>query len=305
MSSQELHDLVKRYDEEVINKRNYDALPSLVTDDFVDHGAWPGTPGGPAGARIAVESMVAGIPDLKVVSEDTVAEGDLVAFRSTVTGTHSGPLFGMPPSGKPIEVTSVQMWRVADGKLAERWIRTNVLPLLPTTGYDQAQAMKPEWTNQPMPEPHRKDPNPDVAKNKAHVAEYNREVVDKHDPEGVRKYMATDAIDHGAPAGFPQGHEGAALIFRMYWGAFPNIKYEVKDVIGEGDKIMLRAQLSGTQEGDFMGIPATHKPVSIMALQMLRLSDGLIVEHWGGIEDLLLFQQLGVVPGAAPAGQSS
>ena len=117
--------------------------------------------------------------------------------------------------------------------------------------------------------------------------------------------MATDAIDHGAPAGFPQGHEGAALIFRMYWGAFPNIKYEVRTSSARVTRSCSRAQLSGTQEGDFMGIPATHKPVSIMALQMLRLSDGLIVEHWGGIEDLLLFQQLGVVPGAAPAGQSS
>ena len=80
-----------------------------------------------------------------------------------------------------------------------------MLPLLPTTGYDQAQAMKPEWTNQPMPEPHRVDPDPDAAKNKAHVAEYNREVVDKHDPEGCAEVHGDRRDRPRGACGLPAG----------------------------------------------------------------------------------------------------
>lgn len=130
MSADDNRTLVRRYDDEVLNRRNYDALPGLVADDYVDHGAPPGSPTGPGAARYGIEAMVAGIPDLTVQSENIVTEGDIVAFRSTITGTHTGVLFGMPPSGKPVTLTSVQMWRIVDGKLAERWIGIDVMPLL-------------------------------------------------------------------------------------------------------------------------------------------------------------------------------
>jgi predicted ester cyclase len=129
VSAEDPRALVRRYDEEILNRRNYDALSGLVSDGYIDHGAPPGSPPGPMSARFGVEAMVAGIPDLTVESDDFVVDGDRVAFRSTISGTHTGLLFGMPPTGKPVELTSVQLWRIADGKLAERWIGVDVMPL--------------------------------------------------------------------------------------------------------------------------------------------------------------------------------
>ena len=299
MSIEENRSLVKRYDDEILNRRNYDALPGLVTDDLADPFAPPGSPGGPESTRQAVESMVIGIPDLRVDSEDIIVEGDLVGFRSTITGTHEGFLFGMPPTHQPLHIDSVQLWRVADGKLAERWLRTDM------SGFGQGQGTPPpDWGNQPTPQPHAKDPAPDPGANKALVTEYCAEVINKHDRLALPTYMSADAIDHSAPTGFPQGLEGAAMMFGMYWGAFPTVRYEVNDIIAEGDRVVVRALLTGTHDGPFMGLPATGKPISVGLLEMLRCADGKIVEHWGGIQDLALFQQLGIVPGAMPAGQS-
>jgi len=142
-------DLVQRYDEEILNRQNYSALSALVTDDYVDHGAPPGSPTGPGAARYGVEAILAGIPDLKVKSEDFVAQRDRVAFRSTITGTHSGVLFGMPPSGQPVSLTSVQMWRISGGKLAERWIGIDVLPLFASASSGASQEPAASGTSWP------------------------------------------------------------------------------------------------------------------------------------------------------------
>jgi NTE family protein len=305
VSTEENRNLVKRYDDEIMNRRNYDALPGLVTDDLVDPFGPPGSPGGPEATRQAVETMVAGIPDLKVDSEDIIVDGDLVGFRSTMTGTHEGPLFGMPPTHQPLNIKSVQLWRVENGKLAERWVRSEMSGFGQGPGAPPPSGVAPGSGSQPTPQPHPTDPSPDPVGNKALVAEYCAEVINKHDLPALPRYLSADAIDHSAPPGFPQGVEGAAMMFGMYWGAFPTIRYEVDDMIAEGDRVIVRAKLTGTHDGPFMGLPATGKPISIDLLEMLRCADGKIVEHWGGIQDLQLFQQLGIGPGAMPAGQSA
>jgi NTE family protein len=304
VSIEENRNLVKRYDDEILNRRNYDALPGLVTDDLVDPFAPPGAPGGPEAARQALEMMVGGIPDMKVESQDIIVEGDLVGFRSTLTGTHEGFLFGMPPTHGPLNIESVQLWRVENGKLAERWVRSDMSGFGPPPGAGAPSETPPQWGNQPAPQPHPRDPAPDPEANKALVVEYCAEVINKHDRLALPTYLSADAIDHSAPPGFPQGVDGAAMMFGMYWGAFSTIRYQVDDMIAEGDRVVVRATLTGTHDGPFMGLPATGKAISVGLLEMLRCADGKIVEHWGGIQDLSLFQQLGIVPGAMPAQQS-
>ena len=57
----------------------------------------------------------------------------------------------------------------------------------------------------------------------------------------------------------------------MYWSAFPAITYEFNDMIAEGDRVVVRALLTGTHDGQFMGLPATGKAISVELLEMLRL----------------------------------
>jgi steroid delta-isomerase-like uncharacterized protein len=287
-----------------MNGRNYDALPGLVTDDLAEPFAPPGSPVGPEAKRRSIQAMVAGVPDLRVHSEDIIVEGDLVGFRSTTTGTHAGFLFGMAPTQQPLRLESVQLWRVENGKLAQQWVRTDM------SGFGQAMGMSPagltpKTGTTPAPQPHPPDPAPDPRANKALVTEYCAEVLNKHDKLALPRYMSADEIDHTAPPGVPLGHEGAAMMFETYWTAFPAIRYEIDDMIAERDRVVIRAQLTGKHDGPFMGMPATGKAINVELIEMLRCADGKIVEHWGGIQDLALYSQLGMMPGAPPAGQSS
>jgi steroid delta-isomerase-like uncharacterized protein len=80
--------------------------------------------------------------------------------------------------------------------------------------------------------------------------------------------------------------------------AFPDLRFTIEDMIGEGDKVVTRYYLTGTHHGEFMGIPATGKPVRVDAIWIHRLEDGRIVEgrQWGQFGALGLLQQLGAFP---------
>jgi predicted ester cyclase len=88
----------------------------------------------------------------------------------------------------------------------------------------------------------------------------------------------------------------------MFLTAFPDLHFTVEDMIAEGDKVVARITMSGTQQGAFMGIPPTGKHVAFTAIDINRIAGGKSVEHWWEMDALGLMQQLGVVP--AP-GQTS
>jgi steroid delta-isomerase-like uncharacterized protein len=78
--------------------------------------------------------MLAAFPDFAVTVEDAVAEGDKVALRVTIRGTHQGALMGTPPTGKPIAISGMSLWRIADGKIVERWESADMLGLMQQLG---------------------------------------------------------------------------------------------------------------------------------------------------------------------------
>ena len=78
--------------------------------------------------------------------------------------------------------------------------------------------------------------------------------------------------------------------------AFPDIQMNVEDMIAEADKVVARVSVSGTHQGEFMGIDPTGNRVAITGIDILRIADGKIVEHWGNFDDLGMMQQLGVIP---------
>ena len=74
------------------------------------------------------------IPDLRVVVEDMIAEGDKVAVRYTLEGTHEGELFGVPPTGQRLSIKSISVERVSDGKIIEHWRVTDSLDMMQQLG---------------------------------------------------------------------------------------------------------------------------------------------------------------------------
>ncbi|HEX2092698.1 MAG TPA: ester cyclase, partial [Longimicrobiaceae bacterium] len=74
-----------------------------------------------------IGGLHAGFPDMRLEEEAVVAEGDLVASRWTVSGTHTGPFAGLPPSGNRFSITGMSFYRVVDGKIVEGWVNDDNL----------------------------------------------------------------------------------------------------------------------------------------------------------------------------------
>jgi steroid delta-isomerase-like uncharacterized protein len=113
--------LVRRQFDELINKKNLRVIEQDMAPDFVDHEAPPGFPPGPEGALRWIRMLHEMVPDLHVTIEDIIAEGDRVVVRNSWRGTHNGPFLGIPPTGKQFVLKGMVMWRIAGGKLCERW----------------------------------------------------------------------------------------------------------------------------------------------------------------------------------------
>ena len=128
------------------------------------------------------------------------------------------------------------------------------------------------------------------------------ELLNAHDVEGFGGLLADDFVEHEGFPGFPPTREGVKDIFRMYFAAFSDLQFHVEDVLSDGDKVVARARCSGTNDGEFMGMPATGKSFEVSEIDIVRFGeDGLAHEHWGVFDAMGMMQQLGVVPAAAPA----
>jgi predicted ester cyclase len=113
--------LIRHVFEDVIPAGDAAAMRDLVSPNFLDHDPLPGQPAGAAGAEYVVATMHGAHPDLRFTIDDLVAEGDRVVIRWTMRATNTGPMLGRAPSGQPVELAAVVIFRVADGRLAERW----------------------------------------------------------------------------------------------------------------------------------------------------------------------------------------
>lgn len=96
--------------------------------------------------------------------------------------------------------------------------------------------------------------------------------------------------------GIPNGREAFKQFFMAFAGAVSDAHFDIEDVIAEGDKVVIRLTVTGTQTGTLQGIPPTGKKFSMKGIDIFRVVDGKIVEHWDAVDQLGMLQQLGVIP---------
>ena len=128
------------------------------------------------------------------------------------------------------------------------------------------------------------------------------ELLSAGDIEGFGDLVAEDFVEHEQTPGIEPTKEGVKQLFRMYTAAFPDLRMEVEDVLVSGEKVVARVRGTGTQQGEFMGVPATGKSVDVQLIDIIRFGDdGLAHEHWGVFDTLAMMQQLGAIPVPPPA----
>jgi steroid delta-isomerase-like uncharacterized protein len=134
MSAEESKATMHRY-LGVFEQGNIDVLDELLAPDYINHTpATPDLPTGPEGVKGVVSMFRSAMPDLRVVVEDMIAEGDKVATRYTLEGTHEGELFGVPPTGQRLSIKSFTAERVSEGKIREHWRVSDNLDMMQQLG---------------------------------------------------------------------------------------------------------------------------------------------------------------------------
>jgi predicted SnoaL-like aldol condensation-catalyzing enzyme len=122
--------VVLRFNKEVIEEGNLESFKELMDDNFINHSAPPGMDNGPQGMINTFNNVLrVAFPDIKVIIYDQIAEGDKITTRKAITGTHTGPLLGIPPTNQKVTINVIDIVRVKDGKYIEHW-GLNTLPLL-------------------------------------------------------------------------------------------------------------------------------------------------------------------------------
>jgi steroid delta-isomerase-like uncharacterized protein len=111
----------------------------------------------------------------------------------------------------------------------------------------------------------------------------------------IDETIADDLIEHEDFPGVEPSKEGVKQVFSVFRSAFPDFHMEAHQTLDDGDLGCARTVATGTHQGEFMGIPPTGNRIELEAIDIIRVRDGKVIEHWGISNGLALMQQLGVI----------
>ena len=131
---------------------------------------------------------------------------------------------------------------------------------------------------------------------KALARRFDAEVINGKNLDVLDELIDDDLVEHQEMPGMPPGKEGVRAFFTAFHGAFPALHADIQGIVSEGDEVWFYAVMTGTHQGELLGIPATGKQISVTMVDRVRVRDGKAVEHWGVSDDLGMMTQLGVVP---------
>jgi len=124
---------IRRVFEEAVNQRKFEVFDELFAPTYVNHNMPTPVPG-PEGMKMVIGMFINAFPDFRVDVTDVVADGDYLSSYGRFSGTHQGDFQGIPATGKQIDATYVDIWRVEEGKLIENWVNIDTMGMMKQLG---------------------------------------------------------------------------------------------------------------------------------------------------------------------------
>jgi predicted SnoaL-like aldol condensation-catalyzing enzyme len=121
-----------------------------------------------------------------------------------------------------------------------------------------------------------------VAANEREVRSFLRNVIDEHHGDQAGRYLTRDMQWHGGTVGTVKGRTNVAGLFAGVVASLPNAHASIKDIFGQGDQVVVRVVVRGTQRGALLGIPATGRNIHWDGVDIYRLTGGRISAIWAG-----------------------
>jgi steroid delta-isomerase-like uncharacterized protein len=136
----------------------------------------------------------------------------------------------------------------------------------------------------------------ETERNKAVIRRFVEEVQNQKNWDVYDELNDPEFVNLSAPPGVPSDREGGKVFLGGFLNAFPDRRFQIDDMIAEGDQVVTKKTFTGTHRADFGEVPATGKSVTLQYVDIMRVRDGRIVEHWLCMDQLRFMQQLGVIP---------
>src|SRR5690348_11371820 len=131
-------------------------------------------------------------------------------------------------------------------------------------------------------------------RNKAVIRRFVEEVQNRKDYAVFDELNDPDFVNLSSPRGIPADREGGKTYLRGFLSAFPESYFTVDDLIAEGDRVATKKTFTGTHTPAFGHIPSTGRRVTHQYIDIMRVRNGSIVEHWMSMDQLTFLQQLGI-----------
>lgn len=132
--------------------------------------------------------------------------------------------------------------------------------------------------------------------NIAWTKQFYAEVLNKGNIDIIDKLVSENYVEREAIPGFESNRDGLKQFFKMMRTAFPDLNTKIGFMVAENEKIVVYVTMTGTHKGEYMGIPATGKKFDIKVIDIIRVVNGKMMEHWGVGDYMTMMQQLGVIP---------
>lgn len=132
--SEENKALFRRFIDEALVAGDTDKLDEFIAPEFVEHEEMPGSPGGREAPKWFVETMHSAFSDFAFEIQDMIAEGDRVAIRAKLRGTHTGEFMGIPATNKPFEIDLMDIVEIKGGKMTAHWGVTDAMAMMQQLG---------------------------------------------------------------------------------------------------------------------------------------------------------------------------
>jgi len=112
-----------------------------------------------------------------------------------------------------------------------------------------------------------------------------------------QRHVAPEFVRHDPGLTFAvRGPEGVARLGEVLHGGVTEMKLPIEEVVAEGDRVLVRLRFQGRHTGDLMGLPASNRSIDIAVMDLFRIVDGRLVEHWALLDNLGMLKQVGALP---------
>ncbi|MEX2627015.1 MAG: ester cyclase [Ilumatobacteraceae bacterium] len=267
VANDEPEQIARTFVERVLGGRDTAALAELLDPHAVDR----------SGLALSTLALLVGFPDVRITPHEVTSDGDTVTVTSTLSGTHDGPFLGIQPTGRRVDATRVDRFRVVDGRIVESWTECDLDAVAARLGEPGARAATP--------------PSADAAPPKELVQRFVAEVLNGKDLGAAAAYVRPGATDHLT----------GSLTACLTLGGFPDFQLDLEHIIQDGAEVTVLATFSGTHRGRVLDVAPTGLGVTGRVAMSFRLApEGTIDESWMELEPWTLLQQLG----AAGEGRS-